>query len=161
MLYTLHNLSDKELLQRADKHPDDAIISVLLGRYCHLITAVCLYYHPDEGEAQAAIRRVLQQLDIDLQNHPIRQFNQQVYKVCMRECGVNAGENADIAEKWADGSVDPISALSVAEKQLLQDFYLKRRPLKELARRNKTSVPDVVKQLRRSKEKFINYLPQN
>lgn len=158
MLYHLRNLSDKELLQRAEKHADETLVGILLERYHHLIAAVCLYYCGNEEDAEVLAQQVLRRLNIDIQNHKIPSLNNWIFKVCREEASKKDRKEAALPPQ-TDTSEDAGSELNDDEIKLLEAFFLRKKPLNELARKRKTSLPDMITQLRLCRQKLAAGAP--
>lgn len=177
MLQNLRNQSDKDLLLRIERHPEPEVIGVLLERYSHLISALCLSYIRDTETLTYAIKQILQQLTIDLQNHPIDHFNTWVYRVTVEQCRlITAGKSSvenkprpETERSFPAGSlkIQPTDTSALAEafrrlpdedRQCLMDFYLERKPLAAVARQEGLTAPEALEKIRYCKQHFLNTL---
>lgn len=176
----LKNLSDKELLLRIEKHSEIEAIGILLERYSHLIVMVCLKYIDEAGVA-AATKKILQQLNIDLQNYHIDNLNNWVYRLVRQYClaqrtSPNSPSLSQSKRESTEESRIPavnVSAWSSAEKEkiigrlqtvfntlpkeeqdCINEFYIRGKTFEEIALQKNLPAEIIKKNIREGKRKI-------
>lgn len=176
----LKNLSDKELLLRIEKHTEIEAIGILLERYSHLIVMVCLKYI-DESGAAAATQKILQQLNIDLQNYHIDNLNNWVYRLVRQYCQAqrtslstpllsqskreSTGEDplpATNISTWSSAEKEKIigrlqtvfNTLAKEEQDCITQFYIEGKTFEEIALKKNLPAEIIKKNIREGKRKI-------
>lgn len=178
-MHLLANLTDRELLIRIRKLYDREAIGVLLGRYCHLMVAMCLPRLGKDATADVVFPELVRQISGRLE-HTTGKMNEQVhqsvyayfskkmqpfipppYSQAVRRLEnrvENAGNNPIERQALAGQLEKAITRLGAEELQLVQQFYVEHRLLKDLASERQTTPEKLRSQLKSIKKKLATQL---
>lgn len=170
---------------RIEKSTESGAIGILLERYSHLIVIVCLKYLEREADASLAARKVLHQLNIDLQNHRVKSLNSRVYALIRQYCRApQTSAQAGVLSEDEEGNaeVDPGELLNPAtltstekarligrlekafnflereEQDCIAQFYIQGKSFEEIAGQKQIPAAMIRKHIREGKRKIQSAL---
>lgn len=174
----LNNLSDRELLLRFRKFREREAAGALLDRYSHLLVAVCLpgldAQHPAEtvlpelthrmyGQLSGANGKVNELLYGTVQQYFGKTRKGSGYPPAMRELEsrVELSGNNPIEKMALAGKLEQaLGRLIPEDMDLLGEFYLEHKPLKDLARSRHLEVRQVRDRLKGIRESVATYMKE-